>query len=441
MIKKNNTWKLVDLLKGKNAIGVKWIYKTKFWPGGSIYKHKARLVMKGYSQVAGVDLRDTFAPVVRHDTIKLLIAIAAHRNWKIHHLYVKYAFLKGELKEEMYVKQPEVFELVGQEEKVYQLYEELYGLKQTPRACMLRLMLICYVEMLEEENKKISHHGRALARLVQSEKLLEKVCTVDGSAKDVWDNKDTRVIQLSNELRIVSQGNDSISDYFQKIQNLTDRLKNLDSKVEDKHLVSYALNGLHPKFRNMARIIRHREELPTFDNAETMLLLEESQLQQEERIDSTHGDSSSTSPTVLVSNNNSSRSQSNSSTRPSSSNNNSSASFCWNFQKGNCKFGDGSNRPSQLNAFRAQHQQALVNNTTPSIHQLLAQYIQAQQNHSWPAARPQHALAQFAPQTTTATPSPYWTGPTTAAPTGLRLPSPAQSSTGGILGLYLPVGS
>ncbi|GJT81192.1 retrovirus-related pol polyprotein from transposon TNT 1-94 [Tanacetum coccineum] len=134
MIKKNNTWKLVDSLKRKNAIGVKWIYKTKFWPGGSIYKHKARLVMKGYSQVAGVDLRDTFAPVVRHDTIKLLIAIAAHRNWKIHHLYVKYAFLKGELKEEMYVKQPEVFELVGQEEKVYQLYEELYGLKQTPRA-------------------------------------------------------------------------------------------------------------------------------------------------------------------------------------------------------------------------------------------------------------------------------------------------------------------
>ncbi|GJU49499.1 retrovirus-related pol polyprotein from transposon TNT 1-94 [Tanacetum coccineum] len=73
MIKKNNTWKLVDLPKGKNAIGVKWIYKIKFQPDGSIYKHKARLVVKGYSQVAGVDFGDTFAPVARHDTINELV--------------------------------------------------------------------------------------------------------------------------------------------------------------------------------------------------------------------------------------------------------------------------------------------------------------------------------------------------------------------------------
>ena len=76
MIMKNKTWKLVDLPEGKNAIGVKWVYKTKFQPDGSIYKHKARLVVKGYSQVAGVDFGDTFAPVARHDTIKLLLATA-----------------------------------------------------------------------------------------------------------------------------------------------------------------------------------------------------------------------------------------------------------------------------------------------------------------------------------------------------------------------------
>ncbi|GJS47878.1 retrovirus-related pol polyprotein from transposon RE1 [Tanacetum coccineum] len=106
MIKKKNTWKLVNLPKGKNAIDVKWVYKTNFQPDGS--KHKARLV--------------------------LLIAIAAQRNWKIHHLDVKSAFLNGELEEEIYVKQPEGFEVVGQEEKVYRLYKALYGLKQAPRA-------------------------------------------------------------------------------------------------------------------------------------------------------------------------------------------------------------------------------------------------------------------------------------------------------------------
>ncbi|GJR05475.1 retrovirus-related pol polyprotein from transposon TNT 1-94 [Tanacetum coccineum] len=78
--------------------------------------------------------RDTFALVARHDTIKLLIAISAQRNWKIHHLDVKSTFLNGELEEEIYVKQPEDFEVVGQEEKVYRLYKALYGLKQAPRA-------------------------------------------------------------------------------------------------------------------------------------------------------------------------------------------------------------------------------------------------------------------------------------------------------------------
>ncbi|GJU02882.1 retrovirus-related pol polyprotein from transposon TNT 1-94 [Tanacetum coccineum] len=80
MIKKNNTWKLIDLPEGKNAIRVKWIYKIKFQPDRSIYKHKARLVVKSYSQVAGVDFGDAFSPVARHDTIKFLLAIAAQQN-------------------------------------------------------------------------------------------------------------------------------------------------------------------------------------------------------------------------------------------------------------------------------------------------------------------------------------------------------------------------
>jgi len=134
MIEKNDTWKLVDKPKNRNVIGVKWVYRTKLNPDSSVCKYKARLVVKGYAQVAGLDYGDTFAPVARHDTIRLLFALAAQSNWKLYHLDVKSAFLNGLLQEEIYVDQPEGFQVAGMEDKVYRLHKALYGLKQAPRA-------------------------------------------------------------------------------------------------------------------------------------------------------------------------------------------------------------------------------------------------------------------------------------------------------------------
>ncbi|KAD4888558.1 hypothetical protein E3N88_20631 [Mikania micrantha] len=133
-LKKNNTWDLTDLPEGKNAVGVKWTYKTKVGPDGEVSRYKARLVAKGYSQVEGIDYTETFAPVARFETIRVVIAIAAHRGWKLHQLDVKTAFLNGELTEEIYVQQPEGFVIKGNEDKVYKLRKALYGLKQAPRA-------------------------------------------------------------------------------------------------------------------------------------------------------------------------------------------------------------------------------------------------------------------------------------------------------------------
>ncbi|KAG8499415.1 hypothetical protein CXB51_005894 [Gossypium anomalum] len=134
MIRKNETWDLVDKPDQKKVIGVKWVFRAKFNSDGSLNKHKARLVVKGYSQEYGTDFMETFAPVARLDTIKLLFALAAQKQWKIHQLDVKSAFLNGFLKEEIYIEQPEGFKVPGEENKVYRLKKALYGLKQAPRA-------------------------------------------------------------------------------------------------------------------------------------------------------------------------------------------------------------------------------------------------------------------------------------------------------------------
>ncbi|GJT03883.1 retrovirus-related pol polyprotein from transposon TNT 1-94 [Tanacetum coccineum] len=133
-IEKNNTWSLIDLPKGAKTVGVKWIYKTKLNENGELQKHKARLVAKGYSQRYGVDHSEVYAPVARMETVRTIIAVAAQQRWKIFQLDVKSAFLHGKLNEDVYVDQPQGFEVKGSENKVYKLHKALYGLKQAPRA-------------------------------------------------------------------------------------------------------------------------------------------------------------------------------------------------------------------------------------------------------------------------------------------------------------------
>ncbi|GJV63637.1 ribonuclease H-like domain, reverse transcriptase, RNA-dependent DNA polymerase [Tanacetum coccineum] len=138
-INRNNTWELTTLPKGHKAIGLKWVFKTKKEANGSIIKHKARLVAKGYIQQHGIDFEEVFAPVARMETIRLLLAIAANNKWEVHHLDVKSAFLHGDLKEEVYVTQPEGFVKRQDNGKVYRLIKVLYGLRQAPRAWNIKL--------------------------------------------------------------------------------------------------------------------------------------------------------------------------------------------------------------------------------------------------------------------------------------------------------------
>jgi len=117
-IESNNTWVLTDLPPGIKTIGSKWIFRKKLRPDGTIDKFKAHLVAKGYKQREGVDFFDTYSPVARITTNRVLIVMAAIHNLKIHQMDVKTVFLNGDLDEEIYMDQPEGFVILGQERKV-----------------------------------------------------------------------------------------------------------------------------------------------------------------------------------------------------------------------------------------------------------------------------------------------------------------------------------
>ena len=129
----NHTWELVDLPPGSKPLGCKWIFKRKMTTDGSINKYKARLVAKGYKQKEGLDYFDTYSPVTRITSIRMLIVIAALHSLEIHQMDVKTAFLNGDLHEEIYMDQPEGFVCLGQEKIVCRLVKSLYSLKQAPK--------------------------------------------------------------------------------------------------------------------------------------------------------------------------------------------------------------------------------------------------------------------------------------------------------------------
>ncbi|PWA58931.1 hypothetical protein CTI12_AA395260 [Artemisia annua] len=171
------------------------------------------------------------------------------------------------------------------------------------------------------------------------ESLQDQVVATPGNAKALWDhikdlfhdNKDARAITLDSELRSIKLGNLTINAYCTKIRAMADRLANLGEKVSDKNLVMYALNGLDARYKGIARLIRHSQPLPTFENARNMLLLEESNLEEPADQGSNY-DSSSSSPTVLMATKTDTKG-----THPKTQ---SLPQLCNHFNKGSCKFGD-----------------------------------------------------------------------------------------------------
>lgn len=134
-LKDNGTWdpEPVDLPEGRTAVGCGWVCRIKTNAQGETVRYRSRLVAKGFTQREGIDYTEVFAPVVKLDSVRAVLTYAATNDLEIHQMDVKNAYLNGVLEEEIYMRQPEGFEVPGTEGKVLRLRKALYGLKQSGR--------------------------------------------------------------------------------------------------------------------------------------------------------------------------------------------------------------------------------------------------------------------------------------------------------------------
>jgi hypothetical protein len=173
-LEKNETWVIVQLPQNKKPVGCRWVYKIKYNSDGTIERYKARLVAKGYTQTYGIDYYETFAPVAKMNTVRILFSIAVNQNWKLYQMDVKNAFLQGTLEEEVYMNLPPGHEKENDQRLVCKLNKSIYGLKQSPRAWYGKLS-----SYLISCNFKISNADHSLfVKIVGTNTTIVLVCCI-----------------------------------------------------------------------------------------------------------------------------------------------------------------------------------------------------------------------------------------------------------------------
>ena len=129
-LKKNETWEVMTLPRGKKPVDYKWVFIVKYKVDGIVERYKACLVAKGFTQTYDINYTETFAPVAKLNTIRVLLSLATNLDWPFHQFDIKNAFLNGELEEEVFMTLPPGFCKEEDETRVCKLKKSLYGLKQ-----------------------------------------------------------------------------------------------------------------------------------------------------------------------------------------------------------------------------------------------------------------------------------------------------------------------
>lgn len=193
----NGTWELVEKPTDRKIIDNRWVLRKKLHPDGSTDRYKARLVAKGYSQKSGIDYDETFSPVARFDTIRTVLSVAASEKLQLAQFDVKTAFLYGELKEVIYMKQPEGY--TDETDRVCRLLKSLYGLKQAPRCWNQK-----FVQFLKRYGLKVSSADPCLFVSIRESKKLIVALYVDDGLVTGTDTKDIQLFmeELKKEFKI-----------------------------------------------------------------------------------------------------------------------------------------------------------------------------------------------------------------------------------------------
>ncbi|GJV74681.1 retrovirus-related pol polyprotein from transposon TNT 1-94 [Tanacetum coccineum] len=176
-------WELVPCLDKVFLIKLKWIYKVKTDEFGGVLKNKARLITQGFRQEEGINFEESFAPVSRIEAIRIFVANAAHKNMTIYQMDVKMAFVNGELKEEVYVSQPEGFVDQDNPSHVYKLKKALYGLKQEP--CAWYDMLGIFINQSKYASEMVKKYGLHSTDSVDTPMIENKKLDEDLQGKQV----------------------------------------------------------------------------------------------------------------------------------------------------------------------------------------------------------------------------------------------------------------
>ncbi|KAM1487145.1 hypothetical protein ACFX2I_001252 [Malus domestica] len=173
VLHKNDTWEVTELPKGKKPVGCRWVFTIKYKADGSVDMYKARLVAKSYTQTYGVDYQETFSPVAKMNTVRVLISLAANLNWPLKQFDVKNAFLHGYLKEEVYMDFPPGYN-ARRKTGVCRLQKSLYGLKQSPNAWFGR-----FTQVMRRIGYYQSHSDHTLYVKQRSGKVMALIIYVD----------------------------------------------------------------------------------------------------------------------------------------------------------------------------------------------------------------------------------------------------------------------